>query len=632
ESFIFRFPKNVGLWGEFIRTTRFILTEIFNSDFNNISKITIKNKFENHEFESLSYLLKNEIEKITTINFTAFDLNIDSKRFLSLVENFFGKYKFLSEIEFTFTAFMKTVSIKNLFEIESIRQKITKITINKKNKMNLKNVNLRLPRLKELNVFNSSNIDPFFRNIEFENTLQVLNLNSQVISKNTEEKISKLKSLKKLILINCKFVDESGQMFKSENIQKSLEILILDNFKFGPNRADYIAQMGCLYRLKITKFGFHDINSLLRILSSDKLQNSVKDLTLIDKIRDIGKTKIGLIKALLEIFIPKFSNLKKLDFFITWSETLKVKPILSNKQFQKSITYLKLPISEDINECASFFKYFEVLENIDLSFISISALVSTTLRKILSSENLQKNIKFIKLPCEVIGPIDELLHFQSLESLNLINCKLTEEFCSVFLKCKNFQKSIRVLSLSLNNKIYNCCFDELSNFRVLEKLVLNHHMDLTNDLLYKILSCENLQNILKSLILTNTTLITRQNAEMIGKFKKLEYLSLNYCGFVDNSSYLIYKSENIKKSVKNLDLCLENISSNDIAEISSFERLETLSFNFFRAKIEDINKILLLSLKLKSSLMLINFNGCFESEPDLEIKKKFKIFKVMADF
>ncbi|KAG0433803.1 hypothetical protein DMUE_5388, partial [Dictyocoela muelleri] len=431
-----------------------------------------------------------------------------------------------------------------------IRQKITKITINKKNKMNLKNVNLRLPRLKELNIFNSNNIDPFFRDIEFENTLQVLNLNSQVISKNTEEKNSKLKSLKKLSLSNCKFADDSAQMFKSENILKSLKILILNNFNFGPNRAVYIAQIESLNTLKFTKFKLNDINSLLRILCSDTLQNSVKDLTLIDKSQNIGKTEAKLITTILKIFILKFCNLKKLDFFLTWYDTLKLKTILNNKKFQKSIKHLNFPPSEDINECASFLKDFEVLENIDLSSISIGSLEPPTLREILGSENLQKNIKFENFSRNVADSIDELLHFQSLESLNLANCYITEEFCNYILKCKNFHKSIRELNLSCNNEISDCCLAELSNFKVLEKLDLSYNRNLTNDQLHKILSCENLQNTLKSLILTNTISITTQNAELIGKFKKLEYLSLNYSTFVENSSYLILKSENIKNQSK----------------------------------------------------------------------------------
>ncbi|KAG0430970.1 hypothetical protein DMUE_5609, partial [Dictyocoela muelleri] len=470
---------------------------------------------------------------------------------------------------------------------------------------------------------------PFFRDIEFENTLQVLNLNSQVISKNTEEQISKLKSLKKLILINCKFSDESGQVFKSENIQKSLEILILNNLKFGPKRAEYIAQMECLNTLELTEFKLNNTDSLLRILSSDKLQNSVRELTLVDKSQNIGKTKVDLIKALLEIFIPKFGKLNKLDFFLTWHNTFKFKPILINKKFQMSITHLKLPISEDINECARLFKYFEVLENIDFTSLSIESLESTTLREILSSENLQKNIKIMNLTGNVLDSIDEIIHFQSIESLNLKSCYIAEDLCNYILKCKNFQKSIRELNLSNNNEISNCCFDELSNFKVLEKLDLSYIKNLTNDSLHKILSCENLQNTLKSLILTITTLITMENAEMIGKFKKLEYLRLNGCKFVGNLSYLIFKSENIKKSVKNLDLKWNEISKDDITEISSFDRLETLSFSFCLVKIEDLN-LLLDSPKLKSSLMSINLKGIFEYRQNLEIKNKFAIFKVLV--
>ncbi|KAG0440769.1 hypothetical protein DMUE_1508 [Dictyocoela muelleri] len=420
-------------------------------------------------------------------------------------------------------------------------------------------------------------------------------------------------------------------MFKGENIQKSLEILILNNLKFGPKRAEYIAQMESLNTLELTKFRFYDTNSLLRILSSDKLQNSVKDLTLIDKSQKIDKTKVELITTILEIFIPKFRNLTKLNFFFTWHDTFKLKPLLSNEQFQKSITCLNLPLSEDINDCTIFFKNFEVLENIELSSISIGSLESTALKEILSSENLQKNIKFMNLTCNVVGSIEELLNFQSLESLNLTNCHLIEDFCNDILKCENFKKSIRELNLSHNYNLFSCCFDELSDFKVLEKLDLSYIRNLTNDSLHKILSCENLQNNLKSLILTNTTSITRENAVMISKFKKLEYLSLNSCNFVDNLGFIIFESENIKKSVQNLDLGWVQISKNDLTEISSFERLETLSFSYSTVKTEELN-LLLLNSKLKSSLMSINLNGIFESEPDLEIKKKFKIFKILVEF
>ncbi|KAG0440843.1 hypothetical protein DMUE_1461 [Dictyocoela muelleri] len=405
--------------------------------------------------------------------------------------------------------------------------------------------------------------------------------------------------------------------FESENsfvkflenkiVKTKLRDLKIENIYLSEKIISKISELKAVEKFDISYYKNY-IQDLFPILNSPNFKKNVTDLSL-REIPNLGSRNAWAISEYQKIEILNFEDT------VIFPENLTT--ILQSVHIKNTLKKLILPNSTKIFPLhANLISDFNVLEKIgaqNCSFINDSHLI------ILRSEKLQKTIKeidFIDSVTDYDSLVDDLLHFNRIERLEIFFSPTNREIIEKILNKKEWHHSVKELYLHNFNLFHSPEFlsDQLSLYKSLETFGIIKPENIGEFDPLILLKAISSKDSIKKLVLSEISLTGLDDVSPLSSFKNLEVLDLSKSSFLDSKSSEILKLRNLQKSVKELHLAnLYNFTEDDSKEISKFENLEVLNLEGTNVSADGFF-IIFNSKSLQRSIKKLSFMSPIEYE------------------
>ncbi|KAG0439298.1 hypothetical protein DMUE_2530 [Dictyocoela muelleri] len=525
---------------------------------------------------------------------------------ITLMKNVWSKYEYLENL------IKNDITIIADNEIESEDLKIFKnITLGEKLKKNFIN---ECTFFKVLNIFAKYKPKESIKNLIYSNIVNVS------INKADIAEIIRLYSL------------DGDECFKN------MDFLSLDSTLW----VSFLNKI-----LKEYKLAFDVSDSTLELLISEKINNeaikvdflNITSLKIDFNVFELYRNKDKVIQLLLKIGFfsnlllgnnSKENNIQELflrgnlslnNFFIFLS-MFKVE----NKSVKKLIIH-DLSGSNDVGLITGpewllyFIRTFKSLNYLSLHLSSL--LSSNDLRILLNDEKIQQNLKSLiitETTCLTDGTENLISNLPNLSSLWLTDIKNYQLY--EILKDAKFKNTLEELKLRGSSKILKKCAKLIANFKRLVSLDFTLGMD--SESLSNVLKQKNIQSKIKVLILKKHKNLSRQNCELISKFKVLEELDLSDQYLCGKFLSILVSSEKLQSTIKKLNLeNIQNLKSHHTEKLQFFNCLECLNLSHCELNQETIKNIVK-SKKLQSTIKELNLSNINLADEILKDISEFK--------